>query len=109
MSTSAEIRVLIQTVKRNEDRFSTDFMFELTKDEYQSLRSQIVTLKVLFVKKGRKFLRCQIGTLKRVSKMFDTRRDREDITDFDIIGENQELVTNCDRFDRMKHSSAHLI
>jgi hypothetical protein len=25
----------------------------------------------------------------------------EDITDCDIIGENQELVTNCDRLDRM--------
>jgi predicted nuclease with TOPRIM domain len=60
-----------------------------------------VTSKVLFVKKGRKFLRFQIGTLKRVTKMFDLRRDREDITDCDIIGENQELVTNRDRLDRM--------
>jgi len=33
--------------------------------------------------------------------MFDLRRDREDITDCDIIGENQELVTNRDRLDRM--------
>jgi len=55
MSTSVETRVLIQTVKRNEDRFPEDFMFELTKDEYQSLRSQIVTLKVLFVKKADSF------------------------------------------------------
>ncbi|PQP33275.1 hypothetical protein C6A36_00145 [Desulfobacteraceae bacterium SEEP-SAG10] len=40
-----------------------------------ALRSQLATLKALFVKKGRKFLRCQIGTLKRVSKMFDSRSD----------------------------------
>jgi hypothetical protein len=31
-------------VKRNIDRFPEDFMFELTRDEYNSLRSQNVTL-----------------------------------------------------------------
>ena len=31
-------------VRRNIDRFPSDFMFELTRDEYNSLRSQIVTL-----------------------------------------------------------------
>ena len=40
-----ETKVLKQAVRRNIDRFPTDFMFELTKNEYQSLRSQIVTLK----------------------------------------------------------------
>ena len=40
-----ETKVLKQAVRRNIDRFPDDFMFELTKDEYQSLRSQIVTLK----------------------------------------------------------------
>ena len=38
-----ETRVLKQAVKRNIRRFPTDFMFELTKDEFCSLRSQIVT------------------------------------------------------------------
>lgn len=40
-----ETRVLKQAVRRNKDRFPDDFMFELTKKEYQSLRSQSVTLK----------------------------------------------------------------
>lgn len=40
-----ETKVLKQAVRRNIDRFPTDFMFELTKNEYQALRSQIVTLK----------------------------------------------------------------
>ncbi len=53
-----EIRVLNQTVKRNNKRFPLDFMFQLTKDEFESIRhqmeavesgnsltSQIVTLK----------------------------------------------------------------
>jgi len=40
-----ETKVLLQAVKRNIGRFPADFMFQLTKDEYQVLRSQIVTLK----------------------------------------------------------------
>jgi len=39
-----ETRVLNQAVNRNIDRFPENFMFQLTKDEAQSLRSQIVTL-----------------------------------------------------------------
>ena len=38
------VKVLNQAVKRNIDRFPKEFMFQLTKDEYNSLRSQIVTL-----------------------------------------------------------------
>jgi ORF6N domain len=33
-------------VKRNQDRFPADFMFELSKEEYDALRSQIGTLKI---------------------------------------------------------------
>jgi phage regulator Rha-like protein len=40
-----ETRTLNQAVKRNEERFPEDFMFQLTADEYESLRSQFVTLK----------------------------------------------------------------
>ena len=40
-----ETRTLKQAVRRNINRFPSDFMFELTKEEYASLRSQIVTLK----------------------------------------------------------------
>ena len=34
-----------EQIKRNSDRFPADFMFQLTADEYRSLRSQIETLK----------------------------------------------------------------
>jgi phage regulator Rha-like protein len=40
-----ETKVLKQAVRRNIGRFPPDFMFELTKDENLSLRSQNVTLK----------------------------------------------------------------
>jgi hypothetical protein len=40
-----ENRVPKQAVRRNIDRFPFDFMFELSKKEYQSLRSQNVILR----------------------------------------------------------------
>jgi len=40
-----EIKVLNQAVKRNIERFPIDFMFQLTTEEYELLRSQFVTLK----------------------------------------------------------------
>jgi hypothetical protein len=39
-----ETRALNQAVRRNFDRFPNDFMFQLTKNEWDSLRSQIVIL-----------------------------------------------------------------
>ncbi|MBP5195980.1 MAG: ORF6N domain-containing protein [Bacteroidaceae bacterium] len=41
-----ETRALNQAVKRNVERFPDDFMFQLTKGELESLRSQIVTTNV---------------------------------------------------------------
>ena len=39
-----EVRVLNQAVKRNKERFPEDFMFQLTNEEYDLLRSQFVIL-----------------------------------------------------------------
>jgi hypothetical protein len=36
-----ETRIFNQSIRRNEKRFPKDFMFQLTKDEHESLRSQI--------------------------------------------------------------------
>ena len=38
-----ETRALNQAVKRNSERFPDDFMFQLTKDEAENLRSQIAS------------------------------------------------------------------
>jgi hypothetical protein len=38
-----ETRVLTQAVKRNRDRFPEDFMFQLSKEEFDNLRSQAVS------------------------------------------------------------------
>jgi hypothetical protein len=38
-----EVKVLVQAVKRNLDRFPSDFMFQLTNQEVNNLKSQFVT------------------------------------------------------------------
>ena len=38
-----ETKVMNQAVKRNIDRFPSEFMFQLTEEEYETLRSQIAT------------------------------------------------------------------
>jgi hypothetical protein len=48
-----ETRALIQAVKRNADRFPSDFVFQLSEQEWDSLRSQIVISKG---KGGRRYL-----------------------------------------------------
>ena len=54
-----ETKVLKRAVRRNIQRFPLDFMFELSREEYNSLRSQIGTLKENI------YHRSQIATLKR--------------------------------------------
>ena len=46
-----ELKVMNQAVKRNIGRFPSDFMFQLTDEEWKNLRSQIVT----FSKDTRKY------------------------------------------------------
>jgi hypothetical protein len=41
-----ETKRLKEAVRRNIDRFPSDFMFELSSKEWESLRSQIATLKI---------------------------------------------------------------
>ena len=55
-----ETKALNLAVKRNIKRFPADFMFQLTKEEFEGLRFQIETLE-----KGDKPLRLQIETLKK--------------------------------------------
>lgn len=54
-----ETKNLNKAVKRNLERFPEDFMFQLTKEEFENLRSQIVT------SKKDDLLRFQFGTSKK--------------------------------------------
>lgn len=54
-----ETKVLNQAVKRNIDRFPEDFMFQLTNEEWENLKSQFVT------SSETNYLRSQIVTLEK--------------------------------------------
>ena len=43
---NASVKWLNEQARRNEKRFPSDFMFQLTSQEYDSLRSQVATLKL---------------------------------------------------------------
>ena len=59
---------LNEQVKRNIERFPADFMFQLTKDEWNSLRSQIATANAT-EDKAIVLLRSQFATTKNLSKI----------------------------------------
>lgn len=63
-----ETKALNQAVKRNMNRFPDDFMFQLTKSELETLRSQIVTANSVDNQKDIN-LRSQIVTAKSRSKV----------------------------------------
>jgi hypothetical protein len=48
----ADTKVFNQAVKRNEERFPDDFMFQLSSEEFENLRSQIVTSSSISTKHG---------------------------------------------------------
>ncbi|MGA2059873.1 MAG: ORF6N domain-containing protein [Thermoguttaceae bacterium] len=48
-------KVLLQAVKRNIKRFPMDFMFRLNKEEFDLLRSQIVTSNISTSRGGRRY------------------------------------------------------
>lgn len=58
-----ETKVLNQAVKRNLERFPEDFMFQLTKEEFENLKFQIETSSSRY-QIGTSGLRSQIVTLK---------------------------------------------
>ena len=66
------LKRLNEQVKRNIERFPENFMFQLTEEEYNSLRSQFVTSngevpKLSVIAFNEEVLRCQNGTLNKES------------------------------------------
>ena len=68
-----ETRALNQAVKRNINRFPDDFMFQLTKSELESLRSQIVTSKSVEIQQD-KVLISQNVTSKPIERRGGTQK-----------------------------------
>ena len=73
-----EVKALNQAVKRNAKRFPSDFMFQLTKGDYDAiLRCQIGTSKTLFADNEEDgFLRSQFVTLDNVQTTNSDKRGK---------------------------------
>ena len=97
-----EVRALNQQVKRNLARFPEDFMFQLTRDEYANLKSQIVTsswggsrkLPYAFTEQGIYMLATVLkGELAEQQSIFIMRAFREMRH---YIRQNQQFVTRSE-------------
>lgn len=102
-----EPRALIQAVKRNEDRFPPDFMFQLTWDEAESLRSQIVILKrgghikflpYAFTEQGVAMLSCVLKSGRAVQVNIEIMRTFVRLRQ--ILSSNKELSKRLDALER---------
>lgn len=101
-----ETKVLNQAVKRNIKRFPEDFMFQLTKDEFNSLRSQIVTftgrgkhpkyLPYAFTENGVAMLSSVLNSEKAIQINIQIMRVFTQLRG--VLSSHKELRTNFDNF-----------
>lgn len=99
-----QTKVLVQAVKRNLERFPSDFAFQLTEQELRVLRSQIVTLDEAPLGRGRyakyvpyAFTEQGVAMLSSVLKSKQAVRVNVEIMRAfvqlrDLIGHNQDLA-----------------
>ena len=100
-------KALVQAVKRNRNRFPEDFMFQLTSEEYLSLRSQIVTssgkagrraLPYAFTEHGVSMLSSVLNSERAVE--VNIAIIRTFIKMRQMIGANRELSIRLDQLER---------
>lgn len=112
-----ETRTLNQAVRRNEDRFPDDFMFQLSAEEVESLRSQIVISKA--GRGGRRFLPyafTEHGVV-MLSSVLKSQRAiqvnifiaRAFIRMREIIAANKDLAARVEKLERGHDNAASVI
>lgn len=105
-----ETRVLVQAVKRNRERFPEDFMFQLTAEEAEALRSQIVIsntgpgrggrryLPYAFTEQGVAMLSSVLGSLQAIAVNIEIMRAFVRLRE--MLASNQELKRKLDELER---------
>jgi hypothetical protein len=68
-----EPRALVQAVKRNRERFPKDFMFQLSEEEFENLKSQIVTSSWGGLRRARPYAFTEQGVAMLSSVLHSTR------------------------------------
>jgi ORF6N domain-containing protein len=102
-----DTRVLIQAVKRNLRKFPADFMFQLTDEEWNALRSQIVTSKSRGGRRYAPYVFTEHGALMLSSVLnSDTAIEiglvivRTFVQLRELLSNNKELATKLEELDR---------
>ena len=103
-----DTRSLIQAVQRNIDRFPADFMFQLTKEEFERLRSQSVTSNVgrggrryppyAFTEQGVAMLSSVLRSPRAVQVNIEIMRAFVRLRQ--MLSSNQELATRLDALEQ---------
>jgi hypothetical protein len=111
-----ETRVLVQAVKRNPDRFPEDFMFQLTPEEAESLRSQTVILKAgrgqhrkyppyAFTEQGVAMLSSVLRSPRAIAVNIEIMRAFVRIRA--VISANKEIARKLEQLERKMESHDH--
>lgn len=100
-------KVLLQAVKRNLDRFPADFMFQLDDEEWNSLRSQIVTSNIgrggrryapyAFTEQGVAMLSSVLGSSQAIAVNIEIMRAFVRLRE--VIVSNKELAHRLDELE----------
>jgi hypothetical protein len=108
-----ETKVLKQAVKRNRKRFPVDFMFEMTREEFDRSRSQFVTLKrgenlkylpCAFTEQGVAMISSVLNSEQAIAvniqiiRVFTKMRQ--------IISSNKEILINLDQLEKKVDSNS---
>lgn len=102
-----ETKAIIQAVKRNIERFPEDFMFQLSKSEYEILRSQTVTSKTrggrryppyVFTEQGVAMLSSVLRSKTAVMVNIEIMRAFVRLRQF--LAENAELTARLDKLEQ---------
>ena len=102
-------KVLLQAVKRNLDRFPQDFMFQLSADEFEALRSQSVTSKnpgrggrryapYAFTEQGVAMLSSVLNSPRAIAVNIEIMRAFVRLRE--LIASNKELAAKLDQLEK---------
>jgi hypothetical protein len=102
-------KVLLQAVKRNLDRFPQDFMFQLSADEFEALRSRIVTSKnpgrggrryapYAFTEQGVAMLSSVLNSPRAIAVNIEIMRAFVRLRE--LIASNKELAAKLDQLEK---------
>lgn len=101
-----ETKVLKQAVRRNQERFPEDFMFELSQKEFQKLRSQFVTsywksvsyMPFAFIEQGVAMLSSILRSKKPIQVNIEIMRAFVQYRKFAL--QNSELIQRIDQMEK---------